>query len=202
VKLGNLDVSRETIERLETYEGLLKKWNPVINLVAKSTLEDAWRRHFLDSTQVFDVVRHPCEHWVDLGSGGGFPGLVIAILAEQFESPKKITLVESDVRKATFLRTVARETGVSVAVQTNRVEECKPLQADVLSARALADLSKLLQFSEQHLKKDGQAVFLKGASWEKEVAEAERKWHFDRRVVMSATEKGPAILCISGVSRV
>ncbi len=202
MKLGSLDVSRETMDRLRIYETLLKKWNPAINLVSRYTIKDAWTRHFLDSAQVFDLANHPIGHWADLGTGGGFPGLVIAILAAERDSPRKITLVESDVRKATFLRTVARETGMSVDVKAERIEVCDSLKADVLSARALADLPTLLGFCERHLALDGQAIFLKGATWEKEVEDAERTWRFDCRVVKSQTEQGPAILCISGVSRV
>ncbi len=200
--LGQLDVSRETIDRLKIYEALLKKWNPAINLVAKSTIEEAWTRHILDSTQIYSLVAHPVVHWADLGSGGGFPGMAIAILSMEAGSPTRTTLVESDVRKATFLRTVARETGADVEVRAERIEECDPLRANVLSARALADLTTLLSFADQHLAESGQALFLKGASWEKELHDAQRTWQFDWQVAKSQTEQGPAILSISGVSRV
>ena len=201
MKLGGLDVSRETMGRLKTYEALLKKWNPAINLVAKSTLSDAWTRHFLDSAQICQLASRNVDHWADLGSGGGFPGMVIAMIAMETGTPKRVTLVESDTRKCTFLRTVARETDTEANIISERIERCDPLEADVLSARALSDLSNLLAFADQHLSSTGEALFLKGASWRKEVENAQRTWRFDHQVVTSQTEDGPAILRISGVSR-
>ena len=197
-----LDVSRETLDRLEIYAELLRKWNPRINLVAKSTLDDLWSRHMIDSAQVFGLADHPVDHWVDLGSGGGFPGLVVAIMAMEHGSPKKVTLVESDVRKSAFLRTVIRETGAPANVLTSRIEVTEPLNADVLSARALADLPALLEFAERHLSPHGTAIFHKGASWKKELSAAQEKWKFDHRVATSTTEEGPVVLSIAGVTRV
>lgn len=202
MNVGGADVSRETMERLETYEALLKKWNPAINLVSKSTLEDAWQRHIVDSAQIYELSEGEVDHWADLGSGGGFPGMVIAILAMEKLTPKRVSLVESDTRKCTFLRTVARETDTKVKIVNARIEDCLPLNADILSARALADLSALLSFADQHLSPPGRALFLKGASWQKELEDAQRAWRFDHQVVKSKTEDGPAILRISGVSRV
>ncbi len=196
------NVSRETNERLAQYIDLLRKWNPSINLVAKSTIPDAWRRHIVDSAQIFRFMATPVEHWADLGSGGGFPGLVIAIMAMDTGSPCKISLVESDVRKCAFLRTVIRETGVKAEVLNDRIEDIVPLGADILSARALADLSSLLGFAERHMSPEGAALFPKGENWQKEVQAAQSKWHFDYQFVKSETEEGPVILRITGVSRV
>ncbi|MRU15548.1 16S rRNA (guanine(527)-N(7))-methyltransferase RsmG [Roseovarius sp. A21] len=196
------DVSRETSDKLEHFADLLLKWNPRINLVSRSTLDDLWARHILDSAQIYDLAPHPVTHWADLGSGGGFPGLVLAILGAESGSPKKVTLVESDVRKCAFLRTVIRETGVSAQVINDRIEDIPALGADVLSARALADLPKLLAFTERHLSADGTALFPKGATWEKELQDAQSQWNFEYRVAKSKTEDGPAILAITGVSRV
>ncbi|MEM9717556.1 MAG: 16S rRNA (guanine(527)-N(7))-methyltransferase RsmG [Pseudomonadota bacterium] len=189
------------MDRLKTYEALLKKWNPTINLVAKSTLEDAWTRHFLDSAQIYDLALRDVDHWADLGSGGGFPGMVIAIIAMEKTNPIRVTLVESDIRKCTFLRSVARETDTKVDIIAKRIEDCDPLAADVLSARALSDLSNLLEFADQHLTTTGEALFMKGASWRKEVENAQRTWRFRHQVATSRTKDGPAILRISGVSR-
>lgn len=196
------NVSRETNDRLNHYVDLLRKWNPSINLVAKSTIETAWKRHILDSAQVFHLTEAPVAHWVDLGSGGGFPGLVIAIMAMDTGSPQKISLVESDARKCAFLRTVIRETGVEAEVLNGRIEDIAPLKADVLSARALSDLSSLLGFAERHMAPQGMALFPKGENWQKEVHAAQSKWHFDHQFVKSKTETGPVILRITGVSRV
>jgi len=201
-EIAGLNVSRETMERLETYADLLARWNPKINLVSKTTLPDLWTRHIVDSAQLFTLAAHPVKHWVDMGSGGGFPGLVIAIIATEHDSPKKLTLIESDTRKSAFLRTVIRETGVSAVVLNDRIEKVKPLGADILSARALADLPKLLGFAERHMSADGTALLLKGASWKKELQNAQSQWKFDHEIVKSLTETGPVILRIKGVSRV
>jgi 16S rRNA (guanine527-N7)-methyltransferase len=204
VKRGQLstDVSRETSERLERFAHLLKKWNPRINLVSRRTLDDLWTRHFVDSAQIHGFAPDLVDHWADLGSGGGFPGLVIAILAVESGSPTRVSLVESDVRKCAFLRTVIRETGAPAVVINKRIEDIPTLNANVLSARALADLPKLLVFAEQHMAQDGLALFQKGASWQKEVQDAQSQWNFEYQVAKSKTEDGPAILGITGVSRV
>lgn len=196
-----LDVSRETTERLEHYAALLRKWNPQINLVAQSTLNDLWTRHIIDSAQLYRLAPHPAPHWVDLGSGGGFPGLVVAIMATERESPTRLTLVENDQRKCAFLRTAIRETGAQAEVVRGRIEEISPLTADVVSARALADLKTLIGFADRHLVADGTALFHKGVSWKKELADAQTAWKFCYRVAKSETGTGPVILKIAGVSR-
>lgn len=197
-----LDVSRETMGRLEAYVALLEKWNPRINLVAKSTISEAWTRHIVDSAQVFKLAPAGARHWVDLGSGGGFPGLVVAIMAIEGATDFQMTLVESDTRKATFLRQVIRETGAAAQVKTTRIEQLTPLNADVLSARALADLGVLCGFAERHLAADGVALFQKGATWEKELAEAQKTWRFDCQVINSETDPAAVILKLKGISRV
>jgi 16S rRNA (guanine527-N7)-methyltransferase len=200
--LNDLNVSRETTSRLRIYASLLEKWNPRINLVAKSTLPHLWTRHILDSAQIFELAPHPISHWADLGSGGGFPGLVIAIMADKRKSPLRVTLVESDARKSAFLRTVIRETGAPAQVINDRIEAVEPLNADVVSARALADLPTLLEFSERHLAPSGTALLLKGTAWEKELRAAQSQWNFKHQIAKSQTETGPVILSVTGVSRV
>lgn len=201
IGLASRDVSRETIERLEHYERLLSKWNPRINLVAKSTLPDFWTRHVSDSAQLLDIVE-PQGSWVDLGSGGGFPGLVIAILCAETSPQTTVTLVESDRRKSVFLQTVIRETGVAAKVICERIERLDPLQAGILSARALAPLPKLLDYAERHLDRQGTAVFPKGENWENEVSAARAVWKFDLKTVKSKTDPKAVILRIEGVERV
>jgi len=196
-----LNVSRETIERLKLYEALLHKWNPRINLVSRASLVESWARHIEDSMQIYGLAPHSVDHWVDLGSGGGFPGLVVAIMGMDQKSPANVTLVESDTRKCAFLRSVIRETGAPATVINDRIENTPPLQADILSARALADLSKLLSFADRHLAKSGMAIFPKGASWTNELSQAQRAWSFSHRVVKSRTETGPVILTITGIAR-
>ena len=200
--LGDLNVSRETSDRLRLLADLLVKWNPKINLVSKATLETLWIRHILDSAQIFDLVPHPVGHWVDIGSGGGFPGLVIAILAAESDPEQKTTLIESDQRKCAFLRTVLRETGVPAIVISKRIEAAEPQRADVLSARALADLSQLCTFAERHLQSEGAALFPKGVTWQKELRKAEESWSFVYDVVTSKSEPEAVILKLGDIRRV
>ena len=199
--LEQLNVSRETSERLRIYVELLKKWTAKINLVSKSSLDQVWTRHIWDSAQLFEFAP-PAGHWVDLGSGGGFPGLVIACLAADSAPEMRMTLIESDQRKAAFLRTVVRETGVRATVLVERAENAAPQEADVLSARALSDLTTLLGFAELHRRQGGIALFQKGINWEKEVTDALTTWSFEHEVIKSKTEPGAVILKIGGATRV
>lgn len=199
--LEMLDVSRETIRRLESFEATLRKWNPRINLVSASSLDDLWSRHIIDSIQVYRSGS-PVDHWVDLGSGGGFPGLIAALVAME-DSPKtKFTLIESDQRKAAFLRTAAREAGISCRILAQRIEVVPPLDADIVSARALADLTSLLYLTTRHLGRGGFALLPKGATWKKEVATAQEKWRFRFEPITSVTDPKAVILKIEGASLV
>lgn len=195
-------VSRETLGRLERLDALLVKWNPAINLVARSTLGQAWDRHILDSAQLFMLAPPTARRWVDMGSGGGFPGLVIACLAADLRPDLAVTLIESDQRKATFLREAARDLGLTPDILVQRIETAKPQRADVLSARALAALPALLGFAQRHLAPDGTALFPKGASWREEVEQARKDWHFTLEPHPSATDPQGAILAVKAVTHV
>ena len=196
------NVSRETLARLEAYDVLLRKWNQAINLVSPKTLDEVWSRHFLDSAQLFSVAGAANGHWVDLGSGGGFPGLVLAVIAFEKAPELRFTLVESDQRKAAFLLAVVRELGLSTKVLARRIDELEPLGADFLSARALAPLDALLGFAEQHLAPEGVCIFPKGGKWREELAEATKNWSFSYSTHPSLTDPEAAILTIQEVSRV
>ena len=196
-----LDVSRETMERLEHYFALLNKWNPSINLVAKSTLEDAWDRHFIDSTQIYRHAPQNWQVWADFGSGGGFPGAVVAILAAEKNPTGRVVLVESDRRKATFLRTVMREAGVKADVHADRIEALDPIGAGVISARALAELTDLLEFSAQHGKSGTTCLFPKGQSWKKELQAAQESWSFTYDAIKSETNPNAIILKVGDLQR-
>jgi 16S rRNA (guanine527-N7)-methyltransferase len=197
-----LGVSRETIDRLKAVELLLAKWNPAINLVSKASLSDTWVRHILDSAQLYRLAPGPINHWVDLGSGGGFPGLIVAIIAAELDPQRRITLVESDQRKATFLRQAAQSVDLSVAVIADRIERIPPLNADVLSARALAALRELCGFADRHLAQDGLALFPKGATYKDEIAQAGRSWRFDLTVHPSETDSSAVILSLKAIEHV
>jgi 16S rRNA (guanine527-N7)-methyltransferase len=200
--LPGLDVSRETMERLERYEALLRKWNPTINLVSRATLDDIWARHFVDSAQLLRAAPSGATSWVDLGSGGGFPGLVIAILAQQLRPGLTVTLVESDLRKAAFLREAAREAGVSVTIKAERAETLTHCKADVISARALAPLTDLLALAERHLRPAGLCLFLKGARVDAEVAEALETFRFTLQKIPSQSDPMAVVLSVGGITRV
>ncbi|WP_370302006.1 16S rRNA (guanine(527)-N(7))-methyltransferase RsmG [Pseudooceanicola sp.] len=200
-KLAGLDVSRETMARLEAYAALVRKWNPRINLVSRKSLDALWERHIADSAQIYHLAGD-APNWLDLGSGGGFPGLVVAILATDLHPDRQVTLIESDTRKATFLRTAIRELGLSAQVLAQRIEAAEPQRADILSARALTDLSGLLAFAERHLSESGLALFPKGASWKNELEPARAQWSFNLEAITSFTEPEAAILKIQGVARV
>ena len=194
-------VSRETLERLEVYASLVERWTKRINLISPNTLSDLWTRHFLDSAQLLKAAPKSARSWVDLGSGAGFPGAVVAILTADAPGPK-VTLVESDQRKAAFLRAVSRETGVGFSVICRRIEDIDPLRADIVSARALAPLDKLLGYAERHLAPGGRALFPKGQKAGQEVAEALEHWRFDCESHPSETDPEAVILSIGDIERV
>lgn len=199
---AKMNVSRETIDRLVVLETLLRKWNPSINLVGKSTLADMWSRHFLDSAQIFEISKFKQGLWVDIGSGGGFPGLVVAAMAVDMAPDLRFVLVESDLRKATFLREAVREMQLSVTVLSERAEDIEALGANVFSARALAPLPRLLAHAHRHLNSHGQAILLKGANFRRELTESLEKWTFQSDEYPSKTKKGAVILSIGDISSV
>ncbi len=196
------NVSRETSDALKCYVALLLKWNPRINLVSRSTLDEVWTRHIQDSVQLFDLAQKDSTHWVDIGSGGGFPGIVIAILAAEKKPDLQVTLVESDQRKSTFLRQVLRETGIAATVVSERIEATKSLAATTLSARALSDLATLCTYADRHLAKGGSALFPKGANWKKELPAAQAAWSFSLVTHTSQTDPNAVILQIGELAHV
>ena len=195
-------VSRETIERLKTYEALLKQWQKTINLVAPSTLAEIWHRHFADSAQLL-VLAPAAEHWLDLGSGAGFPGLVLAILLKE-RGRGRVTLIESDTRKAAFLAEVARRTGVAVDIQGTRIEksatQAKLGLVDVVTARALAPLPRLLELSAPFFSGPTIGLFLKGREAETEVEAAKKLWNFEAELKPSLTDNSGRIVVIRALN--
>jgi 16S rRNA (guanine527-N7)-methyltransferase len=199
---GALDVSRETMDRFKTYADLLAKWNPKINLVSKSSLGDLWSRHMADSAQIFEHRPPNVTRWIDIGSGGGFPGLVIAIRAFEKQPDLKVTLVESDTRKCAFLRTVVRETGIDANVVADRIENVVNQKFDVLSARALASLDVLCGYAEQLLSDEGTALLLKGETWNTEMSQAEKRYDFECETFPSNTQENGVILKLRNIRHV
>ena len=194
------DVSRETIKKLEEYVALVVKWNPKINLMSKGDLEDIWDRHIEDSAQIVSLTEIG-PLWVDLGSGGGFPGIVVAILLRSISPSTKVVLVESDGRKATFLRQVALKLDLNCDVLNKRIEVISIEENTILSARALATLPKLLDIIEPLTHKDTVCLFMKGKNFSKELKLAQDTWSFDCDVVESRTNAEAAVLVIRNIYR-
>jgi 16S rRNA (guanine527-N7)-methyltransferase len=184
LKALGINVSRETLQRLEIYAALLVKWQAKINLVGPATLPDLWHRHFLDSAQLLPLLPPTSGVLVDLGSGAGFPGLVLAATTDC-----RVHLLDSDQRKCAFLRQVALDCGIvdRVTIHTKRIEQVTRIAADVVTARACAPLGELLELAEPFIGEKGTGLFLKGAQAEEELTQAQRHWtmRLDRRESIS-----------------
>lgn len=189
-----LEIAQQTMAKLDLFLDLVIKWNPGINLVSARSLSEAWERHVLDSAQLWTLAAVSSGLWLDLGSGGGFPGLVVAILAQQDALGLQVRLVESDRRKAVFLREAVRILQLSVDVQCVRAESMAPAKADVVSARAFAPLTQLLPLAARHLGPVGFALFPKGVHHRIELEDARRYWHMQTEILGSKTEAGAAIV--------
>ena len=195
------DVSRETADRLLVHADLVLKWNPRVNLISGSTAPEILERHVVDSLQIAALCRELDSHWADFGTGGGFPGLVVAIMLADRRPDIRVTLVESDQRKAAFLRTAATELGLTVIILSKRIEALPPLQATTISARALAPLVKLLEYAEIHMAENGQCLFHKGAQFRAELAESLEKWRYQSDILPSETNPQSVILRIKDLRR-
>jgi 16S rRNA (guanine527-N7)-methyltransferase len=195
-------ISDEICKKLETYEALLKRWQKTINLVAPSTLDEIWHRHFADSAQLWLLRPPDAEIWLDLGSGAGFPGLVLAILASDARQTRHI-LVEADSRKAAFLREVARQTGVPVDILCMRIENlethAKVGVADCVTARALAPLSRLVEIAAPYFASSTTGMFLKGRDVAAEIEKAAQDWHFAFELIPSVTEEDSRVVLLKAL---
>lgn len=194
------NVSRETFQALEVYERELVKWQKTINLVANSTLNEIWSRHFLDSWQLVDIMSNVSRETflVDLGSGAGFPGMFLALAGF-----KKTSLVESDQRKCAFLRNVSRETfdimhSVKPTIYNERIENLD-IKADTITCRAFAEIGKILEISKNISHENTEYYLLKPLDMAKELTEATKYWYFNQEIIPSRTDPRGCILKISGV---
>lgn len=194
---GDLGVSRETLGRLEAYAELLLQWQQRINLISPSTIPELWSRHILDSAQLVRL-KPVARQWVDLGSGGGLPGLVIAcFLAEKADG--RISLVESNGKKAAFLRHVVTTLSLPAEIHARRIEEAIPLlpQPEIVTARALATLDELIGYSNLLLKRGAIGLFPKGRDVDDELTAAQRNWHFSYTLHRSVTDSAARIVEIA-----
>jgi 16S rRNA (guanine527-N7)-methyltransferase len=189
-------VSRETLARLEAYADLLTRWSARINLVGRDTLADLWRRHILDSAQLYPLVPRPARNLVDLGSGAGLPGLVLAILGVP-----GIELIEADSRKSAFLREAARVTAAEVTIRSSRIQAVPPHPADVVTARACAPLDRLLGLAEQFIAPHTLCLFPKGERFQQELTEARKRWTMRVSVEPSVSDRRGVILRLQQVTR-
>lgn len=185
--------SHEAVARLERYAELLEEWSQRINLVAPSTLPHVWSRHFLDSAQLLPLLppKQDGQILADMGSGAGFPGLVLSAMG--FDG---VHLIESTGKKAEFLRFVIEELGLSAIVHQCRVEELKEFRADIVTARALAPLNALFPLAARLVKKEGICLFLKGQNVDVELTEARKYWMFNLTKVQSLSDPSGSVLTV------
>ena len=175
------DVSRET---LQEYVSLIKKWNKTINLVSRNDLDNIWSRHVEDCFELIGHIPMGCQNILDIGSGSGLPGLVIAIVRRE----ANITLVEVDRRKSMFLREAVRALGLTATVLTSRIESLENQQSDIITTRAFASVDKTIELSQRQLLHGPELVLLKGRGVQSEIQEAKRKWDFNYSVHPSQAE--------------
>jgi 16S rRNA (guanine527-N7)-methyltransferase len=188
---SRLGVSRETLDRFSVYGELLIKWQSAINLVSSGTIDDMWRRHFLDSAQIFSLLPPETKNILDIGSGAGFPGLVLALMGA-----KNVTLVESDTRKCMFLKEVLRETNSIANIENRRIEGFTESNFDVVTARALAPLDKLLVYVQPYFRLGTVGFFPKGRQFGSELASAKKHWQLKYSLVPSVTDAAGVIIVV------
>ncbi|HCP82178.1 MAG TPA: 16S rRNA (guanine(527)-N(7))-methyltransferase RsmG [Octadecabacter sp.] len=196
--VGGRSVSRETFQKLEQLSALIIKWTKSINLISPNSVAEIWDRHIVDSAQIYEIAPSNWSNWVDLGSGGGLPALVIAILDQE---RRPITLVESDQRKCLFLNTAKRELDLNLVVVNKRIESTELGSFDVMTARALAPLTDLLTYAVQYLSPEGVAILPKGARFNDELDQAAQDWQFDVTSHPSITNAESRILEVSRIHR-
>jgi 16S rRNA (guanine527-N7)-methyltransferase len=188
-------VSRETLDRLTAYVNLLAEWNQRINLVAPSTIADAWRRHILDSAQLAPLIPSGTQTIVDLGSGAGFPGLVLAITL----GGPRVHLVESTQKKCRFLEAVVAATGANAEVHAVRAEDMR-LKADVVTARAVAPLDRLLALAYPFFRPGTVGLFLKGKALNDELTPATKSWTLAATPIPSRSDPSGFVLRVTGLA--
>jgi len=193
---ASLDVSRETYERLALYVAAIERWSRAINLFSRADLANIWERHIADALQLRVHIPSSVDRAIDLGSGGGIPGIVLAIATDI-----PFALVESDVRKCAFLREAARETAAPVVVHTARIEHLTLKPAPLVTARALAPLPRLLGLVEPFLAEGGLFLAPKGETARMELTQAQKEWHMRVEACPSSTNPAASILKISEVRR-
>ncbi len=190
------NVPRETIHRLSVYQDMLGTWNEKFNLVSESTLPHVWTRHILDSAQLLPFIPEYSLTLADMGAGAGFPGLVLAIMAQDLNRPLRVTAIESIGKKADFLQAVVDELKLNVEVRRERIEAIRDLKADIVTARALKALPELLKYANHLTHKDTICLFLKGKSLAEELTEAKKCWTFTAETHPSRSDDSGSVLVL------
>lgn len=198
-----LGVSRETFERLSAYAALLRSWQRRINLIADSTLNDIWRRHIVDSAQLLPLASPSATRWVDLGSGAGLPGLVLAILLAN-RPGASVVLIEANQKKSAFLREAIRITAAPASVVSKRIEAAlsgpERISCDVVTARALAPLADLLKLASPLLMTGAEGLFLKGRDVDAELTGAAKSWKTEMELLPSQTDPNGRIVRVKALA--
>jgi 16S rRNA (guanine527-N7)-methyltransferase len=193
---GLTAVTKACLSRLETYVDMLIQWQRRVNLVSTASLSDVWRRHFLDSAQLHDLLPAAAKTVIDLGSGAGFPGLVLAIMGGP-----TVHLVESNGRKCAFLEAANRATEAGAVIHNARVSELEPIVADVVTARAFAPLPRLLEAAQPLLAEGGSCLILKGRKVNEELTESAKTWIMKTTRFNSSSDPSGTILKLEEISR-
>jgi 16S rRNA (guanine527-N7)-methyltransferase len=198
---GDLNVSRETLERLIKFEALFEQWSKRINLIAESTKGEVWRRHIEDSAQLL-LIKHDMRHLIDIGSGGGFPGIVLACMLDDIEG-SRVDLVESNRKKTAFLMAAKAQCARNANIHAKRIEDALPSlpTPQYLTARALAALPKLFELTHCHLSNGAVGLFHKGRGYREELEESHANWDFDLVIHKSRIDTESVILEIGNLKR-
>lgn len=193
---NEINVSRETLEKLKIYADLLIKWQQKINLVSSKTLPVLWHRHIYDSAQLFSIIENKDSPILDIGSGAGFPSLVLAIMGQ-----KNIHLVESDTRKCAFMREVIRKTGVNVTIHNERIESLEPFDVKYIIARALATIEKIFNFTEPFISNETIFLLQKGENFKEEILNVKKRWTMRIETIKSLSNEDSVILKLQEVQK-
>ena len=200
-ELEKYNVSRETMEDLKTFQNMVLEWNVKFNLISKSSEKDIWSRHILDSLQLFQFITDKDKKLYDLGSGAGFPAIVLAIAAKNTYPNLKISLIESIGKKIMFLKEVQKALSLDITIIHDRIENLKLPKADIITSRALASLDKLLYYSKDFCSSKTRLIFPKGEKWQEELSLAQKTWSFEYDTKQSLTSNQGYILEIKNIRR-
>lgn len=195
------NVSRETFLTLKEYQSMLFDWQQKFNLVSSSSLKDSWNRHFLDSVQLFKFVPLDAKTLYDFGSGAGFPGMVLAVIAKELMPNLKVSLIESINKKTLYLNAVKDKLGVDVDIFNCRIESVPNNYVDVITSRAMTSLTELLKYSFRFCSKKTVCIFPKGKKYKEELVEAHKHWKFNCDIVSSTQSEEGKILIITNLSK-